>query len=171
MTEPLKYKCNNCGQEHYSWPALAYDSPTAYHILSVSDKENIAELDSDFCIIKHPGRIDRFIRCTLKQRVSDHCDYLEYGLWVSLSGKSFQDYADNFDNKYHEVGYFGWLSNNLPDYEFNKSVPMNVYTKSGNQRPEIEPHDDFEHPFVFDYYNGITKAEAEKRINDMLKNS
>jgi hypothetical protein len=31
------------------------------------------------------------------------------------------------------------------------------------------PHDDFDHSFVRDYYNGITKIEAEKRIRTMLK--
>lgn len=30
------------------------------------------------------------------------------------------------------------------------------------------PHKDFDHPFVRDYYNGISKAEAEARIADMM---
>lgn len=44
-----------------------------------------------------------------------------------------------------------------------------MVTKTGNDRPEIFPHEDFDHPFVKDYYEGITKAEAEKRINAILK--
>ena len=43
-------------------------------------------------------------------------------------------------------------------------------TKSGNDRPEIFPHEDFDHPFVRDYYGGISKTEAENRINEMIKN-
>ena len=31
------------------------------------------------------------------------------------------------------------------------------------------PHQDFDHTFVNDYYNGITKTEAERRIKEMLK--
>ena len=168
MKKTIKYFCSKCGQEHDSWPALTFNSPTSYYVLSENDKHEIAEIDSDFCVITHPDQTNRFIRCTLTQKIIDHCENLEYGLWVSLSEKSFQDYIDNFDNENHEVGYFGWLSNNIPDYTFNKSIPMNVYTRSGNQRPEIVPHDDFEHPFVIDYYNGITKAEAERRVSDML---
>jgi hypothetical protein len=57
----------------------------------------------------------------------------------------------------------------LPEYEFKVSIPMTVFTRVGNQRPEIVPHRDFDHPFVKDYCNGITKEEAERRIREMLK--
>jgi hypothetical protein len=170
MTDSIKYTCSCCGQEHEEWPALTYNSPTAYDLLSDEDKKNIAELDSDFCVIRHPNQIDRFIRCTLTLKVVDHCEDLEYGLWVSLSEKSFQDYSDNFNNENHETKYFGWLSSDLPDYDFKESIPTNVLAQTGNQRPEIVPHQDYDHPFVRDYYNGITKEEAERRINVMLNN-
>jgi hypothetical protein len=163
-----KYICKCCGKEIEEWPALGYTSPTNYDNLSEKDKANIGELTDDFCIITHPDQIDRFIRCTLTQKVNDHCEDLEYGLWVSLSEKSFNDYSENYKNGNHETSYFGWLCNNLPDYNFDKSIPTTVFTKTGNTRPEIVPHEDFEHPFVKDYYNGITKIEAERRINEML---
>jgi len=164
-----KYTCSCCGKQHEEWPALGYISPTGYNILSEEDKQNIGKINSDFCIIHHSTQTDRFIRCTLTQKVIDHCADLQYGLWVSLSEKSFQDYADNYKNEDHETQYFGWLSNDLPDYEFKESIPTTVCTRKGDQRPEIVPHEDFDHPFVRDYYNGITKAEAERRISAMLK--
>ena len=170
MTKAIKYTCSNCGKEHEEWPALVYISPTNYDSLSEEEKNNIGQLDTDFCIIKHADQTDRFIRCTLTQKVNDHCEDLEYGLWVSLSEKSFQDYSDNFDNENHVTKYFGWLSNDLPDYDFSEgSIPTTVFTRKGNGRPEIVPHQDFDHPFVTDYYNGITKAEAERRIKEMLQ--
>jgi hypothetical protein len=166
----IKYTCNCCGKEYEEWPALAYVSPTNYEVLSEEDKRNIGQLDTDFCIISHPNQTDRFIRCTLGQKVIGQCKDLEYGLWVSLSEKSFQDYSDNFNNDHHETKYFGWLCNDLPDYNFNEiHIPTTIFTKPGNSRPEIVPHKDFNHPFVDDYYNGITKIEAEKRIAEMLK--
>jgi hypothetical protein len=148
---------------------LSYNSPDTYHELTGEEKRNIGELKDDFCIIRHPDQIDRFIRCTLTQKVVDHCEDLEYGLWVSLSEKSFQDYFDNFKNENHEARYFGWLCNDLRDYEFNESIPTTVFTKNGNHRPYIVPHQDFDHPFVEDYYAGITKQEAERRIVAMLR--
>ncbi len=168
MIDAQKYVCSNCGKEHEEWPALTYTSPTPYHNLIDDDKQNIAELTDDFCIIRHLDQTDRFIRCTLTQKVIDHCENLEYGLWVSLSEKSFQDYSENFKNENHVTKYFGWLCSDLSDYEFNESIPTTVFTRAGNDRPEIVPHKEFDHPFVKDYYDGITKQEAERRINQML---
>jgi hypothetical protein len=168
MAKNSKYVCSCCGKEHEEWPALTFKSPDSYSILSGKQRKEIAEIGSDFCVIKHAEQTDRFIRCTLTQKVNDHCEDLEYGLWVSLSEKSFQDYSDNYNNENHETTYFGWLCNDIPEYEFAESIPTNVITKTGDQRPEIVPHESCNHPFVFDYYNGITKDEAEKRINAML---
>lgn len=168
MSEKIKFKCSRCGEIHEEWPALAFISPDNYAGLSEEDKKSIGYIDSDFCTINHSEQIDRFIRCTLIQKVNDHCQDLSYGLWVSLSEKSYLDYKKNFKNNDEEKSYFGWLCNDLLDYEFSESIPMNVYPKNNGQRPEIEPHSDFDHPFVKDYYNGISKQEAEKRISDML---
>lgn len=165
----IKFTCDCCGEEHESWPAITYNSPNSYSNLSPQEKEDIAVIDEDFCVIKHSDQVDRFIRCVLVQKVNDHCEDLEYGFWVSLSEKSFENYLENFDDQKEENQYFGWLSNYIPQYEFSNSIPTTVVTKTGNERPEIFPHKDFDHPFVKDYYEGITKAEAEKRINAILK--
>jgi hypothetical protein len=164
MVKGIKYTCSCCGKEHEEWPALTYTSPTNYDTLPEEDRQKFGELGSDFCIIRHPDQTERYIRCTLTQKVIDHCENMEYGLWVSLSEKSFQDYSENYLNENHDKEYFGWLSNDLPGYEFSESIPTTVFTRTGNQRPEIIPHENFDHPFVHDYYNGITKVEAERRI-------
>ena len=163
-------KCSKCGQTHTDWPALTFKSPSNYHNLSDQEKTELGKLDSDFCEIHYKDQIDRFIRVTLTQKVNNTCEDLEYGLWVSLSEKSYTDYKNNFDNQNHEVGYFGWLCSTIPEYGDTMSIPCDVMTKTGNQRPEIFPHQDFDHPFVWDYYHGISKSEAENRINEMLKN-
>lgn len=165
-----EFKCRECGKAHEEWPALAFKSPYNYACLSDQAQKERGKLDSDFCQIKHDEQTDRFIRVTLTQKVNDHCEDLEYGLWVSLSEKSFFDYLENFDNKNHKVIYFGWLCSNIPEYGDTMSIPCDVKTRTGNSRPEIIPHNDHDHPFVTDYYNGITKEEAEKRINKMLEN-
>ena len=170
MAKPAKYICTCCGKEHTGWPALAYNAPMYYAELSEEDKQKIAVLSSDFCIINHPDQTDRFIRCTLTQKVIDYCQTLEYGIWTSLSEKSYQDYADNYNNQNHEATYFGWIANQLPGYTYNGGIPASVFTRKNGARPEIVPHNSFDHPFVHDYYNGITKAEAERRIQGMLDN-
>jgi len=168
MSENIKFECSCCGKTHEEWPALTFISPDNYNYLSETDKKNIGYLDSDFCIINYEDQTDRFIRCTLTQIVNDHCEDLDYGLWVSLSEKSYIDYEGRFQTDSEEKTYFGWLCNDIWGYEFSESIPMNVVTRNNNLRPELVPHESFEHPFVKDYYNGISKTEAERRINEML---
>jgi hypothetical protein len=165
-----KYICSCCGKEHESWPAIAFDAPIFYYDLNEEDKANIATLDSDFCVINHPEQTDRFIRCTLTIKLNNHCENLEYGVWVSLSEKSFTDYTENYNNENHATKYFGWLSNMLPDYEDTTKIPTTIFTRIGKQRPEVVPHSNFDHQLTIDYYNGITKKEAEKRIKETTEN-
>jgi hypothetical protein len=165
----MKYICSSCGKEHEDWPALTFNSPHFYHILSDADKKSIATIDPNFCTITNGNHTDRFVRVTLTQKVNDNCNNLEYGLWVSLSEKSFNNYSDNFNKDNHEVGYFGYLSILISGYPDTLNIHCNVYTQPGNSRPFIEPHNNFDHPFVRDYYAGIDKAEAEKRIKAMTE--
>jgi hypothetical protein len=166
----MNYKCATCGTEHEEWPSLTFNSPFHYHELSEEEKELNAELGNDYCIILHENETDRFIRVTLSQKIKDHCEDLDYGLWVSLSEKSYLDYQENFNNPNHLTQYFGWLCSSIPEYGSTLSIPCSVNTRTDNQRPEVIPHNNFDHPFVKDYYEGITKEEAEKRIHDMLEN-
>lgn len=163
----MTYTCTCCGKLLDEWPALAWDSPTSYAVLPENLKAQIAELSSDFCVVRHPDQTDRFIRATLAIKVIDDCRELNYGIWVSLSEISFDNYSDNFGNPEHEAQYFGWLSNDIPEYEI-ASIPTTVITQLDNMRPEIVPHENFDHQLVRDYYHGITKTEAEKRISAML---
>jgi len=162
------FKCPKCGQTHTDWPALAFNSPVYYNELSDNEESETGTLNDDFCEIQRDDHIDRFIRVTLTQKLNDACETLEYGLWVSLSERSYEDYKENFNNQNHETGYFGWLCSNIPQYGETTSIPCDVVTKTRNSRLEIFPHQDFDHPFVKDYYQGISKQEAENRIQEML---
>ncbi|GAA4319276.1 hypothetical protein GCM10023184_03950 [Flaviaesturariibacter amylovorans] len=129
------------------------------------DQKNIAELSSDFCVIRHEEQTDRFARAVLRQTVNDHCDDLEYGVWVSLSEKSFDDYYDHFDDQNYEATYFGYLCTLIPEYDDTNSIKTKVVLSAGGSRPEVVPHHgQGEHPFLHDYFNGISKAQAEQRI-------
>ncbi|MDF2933321.1 MAG: uncharacterized protein K0R36_2652 [Chryseobacterium sp.] len=65
--------------------------------------------------------------------------------------------------------YFGWLANDLPDYDYD-SIPTNVEVDNSLGRPLILPHSSHDDRFVKDYYDGISKEEAERRINVVLGN-
>ena len=162
-----EFKCSTCGQVHDELPALGFLSPLYYDTLNEKDKKEIAELSTDFCKIKHEDQTDRFIRTTLTIKINDACEDLDYGIWVSLSEKSFNEYQSEFKNNVEGKTYFGMISNEIPDYEESTlGIHVNVNTRSGGIRPEIIPHQN-EHKLISDWENGINIKEAEKRIERM----
>jgi hypothetical protein len=163
------FTCSECGQVHSGWPALAYNSPAFYHDLTPEQKASNAELNSDFCVVEIDNETSYFIRVTLFQKVADSDEMLEYGLWASLSEKSYKDYCENYSDENQSGSYFGWLANDLPEYELSGIIPTNVNLQNGNQRPEMVPHTGTNHQFVIDYYEGISSHEAQRRVDDMVK--
>lgn len=165
----VKFVCSSCGKEHDNWPALGYDSPASN--LNEEERDKIEMLTSDCCVIKYDDQTDRFIRGVLKIPVNNSCQDLEYGIWVSLSEKSFDDYQANYNNNNSEGGYFGWIFNDIEGYSGTLLVPSDVCLQLDGLRPLIVPHQSCEHPLVYDYYNGISIAEAENRINAVIQKS
>ncbi len=164
-----EFKCSICGQVHDEIPALGFSSPFYYNTLNEKDRKEIAELSSDFCVITHEDQTDRFIRTTLTIPINDVCEDLDYGIWVSLSEKSFNEYQSEFKDNVDGKTYFGMISNEIPDYkESTLGLHVNVNTRSGGIRPEISIHR-VEHNIISDLENGISIKEAEKRIERMKK--
>ena len=88
-----------------------------------------------------------------------------------MSEKSFDEYQDNFFSEDQEGTYFGYLCSEIPGYNFSSSIKTHVVLAKNRQRPEIIPHkDQEENEFVRDYWNGITRDEAEKRIAEAMSN-
>ena len=168
----MEYKCSKCGKVHDEWPALGFTTPDQYHELSEEEKDKVAEISEDFCVIKYEDQTDRFIRCVLFQEVNDCCQNLEYGVWVSVSEKSFNEYKSFFQSGDNDAVYFGYLCSQIPEYEDTLGIKMNVVVSQGDNRPEVIPHDDqMDDPFVKDYYEGISKEEAEQRIKSMVESN
>lgn len=166
----VKITCDCCGELIDQWPALTFGTPSPYFELSKADQKKLGKISSDFCQITYPDQTDRFIRVVMNQKVLDHCADLEYGVWVSMSDKSFDEYRANFNNNKFEATYTGYLSNRIPGYEHTLIIPMTIKTRTGGQRPETFPMPQFRHPFVIDFYEGISKTEAERRIKELFLN-
>lgn len=166
----MEYKCASCGRIHEEWPAIVFSAPYHYEILSNTEKENIGELTSDFCTIKYEQQTDRFIRVVLNQKIVAHKEVLQYGVWVSVSEKSFNEYRNNFMPTKYETGFFGYLMNRIPEYEETLLTKTDVIVSIGTNRPEIFPHQSqiIENNFVYDYYHGISIKEAEKRVQKII---
>ena len=167
--KPTEFKCSTCGKIHNELPALGFTTPFYYEALNEKDKKEIADISSDFCIITHEDQTDRFIRTVLTIQINDTCENLDYGIWVSLSEKSFNEYAADFKNSTEEKTYFGMICNDIPDYEESTlGLHVNVNTRKGGIRPEIIPHQN-KHKLSTDWEKGISIVEAEKRVDQMKK--
>ncbi len=164
-----KYKCPKCGLEHDELPAIGFDEPYYFSILSNKEKAEITELSSDFCIIRHHDQTDRFIRAFLTIQVNDACEDLDYGIWVSVSEKTFNQYEAEFDNPSETRSYFGRISNEIKDYEQSTlGIHVNIETRLDGNRPELIPHES-DHPLVAEWKSGITFIEAESRVNKLSR--
>lgn len=167
--KPTEFVCSTCGKVHSELPALGFGSPHYYNELNETDKKEIAELTDDFCVITYEGQIDRFIRTTLSIPINHECQELDYGVWVSLSEKSFDEYKAEFNNNVEGKTYFGRISNKIADYdESTLGLHVNVNTRANGKRPYITVHR-VEHELISDLENGISMNEAEKRIEKLKK--
>ena len=165
-----EYRCSSCGKIHREIPALSFITPDNYDTLYEKDKAELAEISTDFCIIRHPEQTDRFIRTVLSIPIHGTCVTLDYGVWVSLSKESFEDYQENFKSETSEPIYFGMICNQIRDYsESTEGLHVNVQVRNGGIRPEILPHQT-EHQLIKDWEEGISLEEAEKRIEKAMNN-
>ncbi|NCD70887.1 DUF2199 domain-containing protein [Mucilaginibacter agri] len=164
----MPYQCSVCNEVHHDWPAIAFNSPHYYHILSQEDKDKLATLSEDWCIIDYGDQTDRFIRAILRLPVIDTDQTLEYGVWVSVSEKNFVHYMDNFNEDIEGTTFFGYLCNQISEYDNTLSLKTNVVCGSKGQRPEVFPHKDQDNAFVHDCIYGITQEEADKRVHVLL---
>lgn len=162
----MEFVCTKCGKVHGGWPAIGYSAPHPYYTLSADEKDKfVREINDDFCVIEYEHQTDRFIRAVLFQKVNDYCEDLQYGVWVSLSAKNYENYKQNFFSEDQQGVYFGYLSSHLSGYEPLMTIKTNVMLRPGRERPEVIPHEDqMDIEFVRDYYNGIDKEEAEQRL-------
>ncbi|MHA7099211.1 DUF2199 domain-containing protein [Roseivirga pacifica] len=162
--------CEICGQEHESLPSIGFNEPHYYSILDDDEKREITEINPDFCIIKHDDQTDFFIRTFLRIDLNDACGCFDYGVWVSVSQKTFDEYHSEFNSADKAKSYFGRIANEIGDYdESTLGIHVNVDTNLNGNRPELSPHEST-HQLVQDWKAGISKREAENRIN-MLSNS
>ncbi len=163
-----KFKCSSCGKVHEELPSIGFKTPFHYDILSEKEKNEIAEVSDDFCVINHPEQTDRFIRTVLNIKTDIASEDLVYGVWVSLSEKNFDDYKSTFKKQTEEKTYFGTICNEIADYEESTiGLHVNVLTRHDDLRPEIIPHQS-EHKLVNDWEKGITFHEANCRVEKIM---
>lgn len=161
------YTCGNCDTVHEGLP-FSYHSPVPAYWLSlpVAEREATGVLGEENCEVDDQHF---FIRGIIHIPVLDSDDHFEWGVWVSLSRKSYERTLELWrqPGRESEPPYFGWLQTRLPYSSSTVNLKTLVHTQPVGERPliELEPTD---HPLAVEQREGITLARVRAIAEQML---
>ena len=142
-------------------PTFAADAPLYFYAIPPEERGSRCILDSDTCVVDQKSF---FVRGCLDIPVEGETEPFSWGVWVSLSRDSFDDFVGCFDapKRSHVGPFFGWLSAELPLYPSTENLKTRVHLRDGGVRPyiELEPTN---HPLAIEQRNGIS-ADREAEI-------
>ena len=160
MSGLMRFTCSCCGEIHEGSPGFAFDAPSPY-LEQDEQTRRLGSLDSEHCRYEDADGPHYFIRTTLDVPILGIEEPFCWGVWVSVSQKSFEEYVAGAERTEPRGGYFGWLCNYLPYYSSTYALAMNVLPRSDGLRAELVPHES-EHELVRDYHAGITPEKAQR---------
>lgn len=150
----FEFLCSGCGQVHRGMPALDAAAPLSYYTVPQDEREARCQLDSDACVI---DGMEYYVRGCLEVPVHGESQPFSWGVWVSLSEKSFRQWVESYESeKRSHIGpFFGWLNAALKPYPDTVSLKTHVHLRDGFIRPfiELEPTD---HPLAVEQREGIS---------------
>jgi len=163
MAAIFAFHCSCCGELHEGSPSFAFNAPDPYAWLTDEQKQDIAHLTDDVCVIRHEDRTDHFIRAVLEIPIVGIGEPFVWGVWVSASKESFERYVQTFDKPIEGDGFFGWLSNSIHLYPSDQTRPSDVYIQRGGLRPKLVLHTPKGRTdqLVIDQQTGITVERAQ----------
>jgi len=163
MASLFSYHCATCGKLHEGSPGFSFGAPDYYHMASDVDKA-ASQLTDDTCVLSQLGELHYFVRVCLDIPIHGFQDPFSWGVWASMSKKSFSTYQRR---PTRPGPYFGWFSNNLPCYPETLEIKTQIHPRRKGLRPwiELEPT---QHPLAVDYYQGISPERA-REIAEMIQ--
>ena len=157
----FEFQCASCGEIHHGMPAFHAPAPLSYLLIPDEERDERAVLGSDDCIIDDEHF---FVHGLLEIPVIGQDEPFVWGVWVSLSAASYQQWGEHFDElKRSHIGpFFGWLNTRLPGYPDTASLKTQVHIRDDGMRPfiELEPTD---HPLAVEQREGI----SSKRVAEL----
>lgn len=154
------FECAICGELHEGSPSFAFRAPDTY-LEQPKEVQDAGELGTDLCRYEDEDGMHYFIRVCLEVPIHGVSQPFLWGVWVSLSKKSFDRYVETYDKPDTSDRYFGWLCNYLPYYENTFALKTQVHPREGGTRPYIELENSG-HPLCSDYHNGISIERAQE---------
>ena len=168
MAGIFSFKCSCCGEIHEGSPSFGFRAPDPY--LEQSEEiQNQGKLGTDLCYYKDEDGYHYFVRVVLEVPIHGVSEPFLWGVWVSLSEKSYLRYVETYDEPDISDSYFGWFCNYLPCYESTYSLKTNVHPRADGERPYIELQE-CEHSLYIDFKNGISISKAQEIAEKCMHN-
>lgn len=169
----FEYECLQCGEIHVGLPSFSFAEPQALASLLPDDRNKLALLGSDNCIINGRWFFQRtlfFILGNLKVPINGHQEQFSWLVWVSLSKQNYNIWENLYETerRSHADPMFGWLNSALPIYQNTLNLPVTVTLNDNFLRPTIELQQ-VDHKLFHDQKKGIRKSEAEKLVGTLLE--
>jgi hypothetical protein len=150
----FEFKCNTCGQTHQGMPSFGALAPHSYYRVVEDERATRCRLGSDDCVIDEQFF---FVRGCVELPVKEQSEPFTWGVWVSLSETSFDQWAKNFESLQRaRIGpFFGWLDTALRPYPDTLGLKTRVHLRDAGMRPriELEPTD---HALALEQRGGIS---------------
>jgi hypothetical protein len=165
----MEYICKTCGQSHdASEISLAAAAPVQWLLLTEEERAE-SELTDDLCVIQAEGRTSFYMRACLDVQILETDNPIFWGVWVSLSEKSFREMGEHWEDRERtKLGpYFGWLCTKIPEYPDTVFMKTKVHQRAVGLRPLVEL-ETTEHPLSVDQKNGIDAARLQDIIAKVL---
>jgi hypothetical protein len=165
----MEFTCQTCGRRHdASEISFGADAPVQWALVSEKERAR-SELGGEQCVIEADGQTYFFVRACLEVPIKGAAPAFTWGVWVSLSEKSFLEMSDHWeDPSRSNLGpYFGWLCTKIPEYPDTVFLKTMIHQRAVGQRPIVEL-DQSDHPLSVDQRNGIDPVRMQEIISRVL---
>lgn len=162
----FRFKCASCGSIHEGMPAFGADAPLSYYSVPEHERAGRCVLGHDDCVIDDEHF---FVRGCIEIPVHGEQEPFSWGVWVSLSEKSYRLWEQSFTSvSRSRLGpFFGWLNASLKPYPDTLNLKTRVHLRDDGIRPfiELEPTD---HPLAVEQREGITRKRVAELFSIMV---
>jgi hypothetical protein len=135
-------------------PTFGAIAPLSYYAVPEHERAKRCSLGTDECVIDESHF---FVRGSLEIPVHGEKEPFAWGVWVSLSKASFEEWVSAFhmEKRAHLDPYFGWLDAWLKPYPDTANLKTHIHLRDNGIRPyiELEPN---QHPLAVEQREGIT---------------
>jgi hypothetical protein len=168
----MKFTCSQCGKEHdLDDISFGADAPVQWTLITEAERSR-STLAGEQCEIESAEGRSFYIRACLQVPIRGTARFFTWGVWCSLSEKSFGEMSDAWEdpNRVRLGPYFGWLCTKIPCYPDFVFLKTMVYQEPVGTRPrvELEPTD---HPLSIDQRFGIEQERLSAIVASLLHES